>query len=132
MSQNGKWIFWQVIVPILGPIAVSTLIIFAWTTGVPNFAPRIDVILDVSPWALTFYTLTLIGSTLNGFWAKLPDHPALGAALIAVASAVGIYAAFTIIWRHDNNFVPGAPVYLVTIILLIISVGLCYKSQSKI
>ncbi|MFP6731886.1 MAG: hypothetical protein VCD50_17255 [Alphaproteobacteria bacterium] len=128
MSRNKRWFLWQVGVPIFGPIIVSIVIILFWMSGNPNFAPRIDIILDVSPWALTFYTLTLIGSTLNGFWPKLPEHPVLGGALIAVAFVVGIYAAFTIIWRHDNSFTPGVPVYFVAIMLLLTAVGLCYIS----
>ena len=49
MSRNKRWFLWQVGVPIFGPIIVSIVIILFWMSGNPNFAPRIDIILDVSP-----------------------------------------------------------------------------------
>ena len=90
-----------------------------------------SVILDVSPWALTFFTLTLIGSTMNDFWSKLGSHPVLGGAMIVVALCVAIYASFVVIWRHDPAFVAGASVYYASAILLVTAVPLCYVSYTK-
>ena len=63
--------FWQVLAPVLGPILISVLVVFLWSTGQPGFQMDWSIIVDVSPWALTFYTITLIGATMNDFWPKL-------------------------------------------------------------
>jgi hypothetical protein len=128
---EGKWLLWQVAIPLLAPIIVSGVVILAWLSGSPKFSPNIQIAVDVSPWALTFYTLTLIGSTLNEFWPKLTTHVALGLAISLVATAVTLYAAFMVIWRHDPAFVPGRPVYLVALSLLFISVVLCHIGYQK-
>ena len=99
-----------------------------WWTGDKNFAIKWSLIVeDVTPWALTFYAITLIGATMNDFWSKLPSHPVLGVALILTAFAVAIYGAFIVIWRHNSAFTPGTGVYVVTFLLLGISIGLCYR-----
>lgn len=126
-----KWLLWQVLLPIAGPVILAGLIVMGWASGDENFVPNYSIVLDVSPWALTFYALTLIGSTLHVFWRKLSEHPGIGAALIGVAFAVGVYASFIVIWRHDPNFVPGASVYYVTVFLLFASVALCHWGQAK-
>lgn len=131
MTVHWRWLIWQVVVPIAGPIILSGVFVLAWQSGNPNFKPSMKIAVDVSPWALTFYTLALIGSTLNGLWPKISDHPGLGGSLILVAIAVGAYAGFMVIWRHDSTFVPGAPVYFVTGLLLLVAVVLCYKGYSK-
>ncbi len=131
MAIQWKWLFWQVAVPIVGPIVVSAIVILAWMTGSPGFKPDMGIIVDVSPWALTFYMLGLIGSTIEGLWPKLSTHPVLGLSLIVVAFAVGLYAAFIVVWRHDSKFIPGLPVYFVTGLLFICSVALCHAGNSK-
>ena len=70
-----KWLLWRVVIPLLGPIFISLLVILAWTSGRPDFKPSLGIVVDVSPWALTFYALTLIGSTLNELWPKLGKSP---------------------------------------------------------
>jgi hypothetical protein len=128
INWKWKWIFWQVIAPVAGPIMISALVVFAWRSGQNTFKVDWSVVLDVSPWALTFYTITLIGATMNDLWPKLGDHAALGVFLIVVAFSVALYASFIVIWRHDRAFVPGTSVYLVTCLLLAISVVLCHRA----
>ena len=41
-----------------------------WWSGRPDFSLKWDVILDVTPWALIFYSITLIGAALNDL---MPD-----------------------------------------------------------
>ena len=117
--------------PIVGPIAISAIVVLAWWTGQPKFPINWHLLIDdVTPWALTFYTITLIGATMNDLWPKLSNHPVLGVSLIVVAFAVALYAAFIVIWRHgDPNFKPETSVYLVTFILLGISIVLCYNGN---
>jgi hypothetical protein len=131
--MEGKWLFWQVLVPLLAPIIISGIVIIAWSTGVTTFHPNLKIVLDVSPWALTFYSLTLIGGTLNAMWSNLANKSGIGVCLILTAVAVTLYASFMVIWRHDSNFNPGTPVYVVTIFLLVVSVAFChwgYKNRS--
>jgi len=125
--MKWKWILWQVLVPIFGPIIISAIVVLAWWTGQPQFPINWRIIVDVTPWALTFYCITLIGATMNDLWADLLAHPALGLSLMMVALAVALYAAFIVIWRHNPAFVPGTPVYVSTFILLGISIVLCHQ-----
>ncbi len=120
------WLAWQVLVPIFVPVFVSFLVVGAWATGQPNFSSNYSIILDISPWALTFYSLTLIGSTLNIFWDRINSHPILGSATIITAGAVTVYASFMVVWRHDPKFVAGNEVYSVTVILLVVTIILCH------
>jgi hypothetical protein len=124
--MKWHWILWQVLAPIFGPIAISIGVVLLWQTGNPNFRISWPIILDVSPWALTFYCFTLIGTTMNDLWPNFKDRPILVIGLIVVALMVAIYASFMVIWRHDPNFRPGTNVYVVTFIFLGISIPLCY------
>ena len=130
MSWKWDWICWQVIAPIFGPIVISAIVVLAWQSGEPKFVINWHIILDVSPWTLTFYCITLIGASINALWPNLSDHPALVGSLMLVAIAVALYASFIVIWRHDPAFSPGTPVYIVTFILLAISIPLCYKGAN--
>jgi hypothetical protein len=64
---------------------------------------------------------------MNDLWADFSTRAALGVSLILVAVAVALYGAFIVVWRHDPSFTPGIPVYVVTFILLSISIWLCHK-----
>jgi hypothetical protein len=125
---NRRWLFWQVFAPIVGPILISALAVLFWESIEPKFQTKWDVIIDVTPWALTFYTITLIGATMNDLWPKLGDHPTLGVSILIVGFSVGLYAALIVIRRHDPTFVPGTQGYTLTLILLILSVILCHQA----
>lgn len=129
--MQWRWLIWQVVVPVFGPILISLLVIGLWMSGNPDFVPDKRIILDVTPWALAFYTLALVGSSLNGLWPKLSKHTVIGAWLVILALVVMLYAALTVIWRHNGNFVAGAPVYYVTGCLLVLAVVLCHMSYSR-
>jgi hypothetical protein len=131
MNLNWQWLTWQVMMPLGGPIILSWMIILAWQTGNPDFMPRWSVILDVSPWALTFYAISLIGASLNELWARMPAHPHLGWGLIMAAATVAVYTAFMVIWRHNSAFVPGRSVYILSAGMLLVSVALCHSAYSK-
>jgi hypothetical protein len=131
MVLKWKWIFWQVLAPILGPIVISLLAVLAYQSLDPKFIPNWRIIIDVSPWALTFYTVTLIGATMTDLWPKLGQHSMLGVSLILVAFSVAGYAALIVIFRHNSGFVPGTEVYIVTFILLGISVVLCHQASAS-
>jgi len=127
-NWQWKWIIWQVVAPILGPLAISAGVALLWSTGDPGFSINWQVIIDeVTPSALTFYAITLIGATMNDLWPKLSDHPVLGSSLMVTAFAVALYGAFIVIWRHNSQFTAGKPVYVVTFVLLGISIYLCHK-----
>ena len=109
-NLQWKWIIWQVAVPILSPIGMSVIFVYLWESGQPGFIIRWPIIIDVSPWALIFYSTTLIGATMHDFSPKFSDHQALGYSLIATAIAVVLYAGFIVIWRHDPKWNPGVAV----------------------
>ena len=130
-TLQWRWLTWQVFIPIFGPIVLSGVIILLWMSSRPYFMPNLSIIMDVSPWALTFYSLTLIGATLNELWPKFSNHRSLGVWLICVAFAVGLYASFIVVWRHDDSFTPTpAGVYFVTLLLLMAAVALCHMGYS--
>jgi hypothetical protein len=131
VKLNRPWLVWQVMVPLVGPVALSWLIILAWQTGNPDFTPRWSVILDVSPWALTFYAIALIGAALNELWPTISVHPHLGGGLIFIATTVATYTAFMVIWRHNSAFVPSRNIYIPSVFMLLITVALCHSVHSK-
>lgn len=130
MALQRRWLFWQVAVPLLGPAVISAIFILLWMSGNPGFKPSISLILDISPWALVFYTLTLLGATLNELWPNVSQHQMLGGSMGVTAFAVGVYAAFIVIWRHNATWQPGGPVYVVTGVLLAVSVFLSHAGYA--
>lgn len=126
-----KWILWQVVVPIVGPIGMSALAAVLWWTGRPDFHIDWHVIVYISPWALIFYAITLIGAALNDLMPDFSNRPGIGVSLILAAVAVSLYAGFMVIWRHEANFAAGTAVWVVTFILLAISVGLCHSEAAE-
>jgi len=97
MEINWQWLLWQVGVPLGGPVVLSCLIVLLWQTGMPDFVPQWSVVLDTSPWTLTFYTLALIGAALNELWPRISAQKALGGSLIGLASLAQIFVAFLLI-----------------------------------
>jgi len=131
MELNWQWLLWQVAVPLGGPIALSCLIILLWQTGMPDFVPQWSIILDASPWTITFYTLALIGATLNDLWPHISAQKALGGWLIALASFAQIYTAFLVLWRHNTTFIPNHSVYVCAACMLVLAIALCHVAHSK-
>lgn len=127
MKIDWRWLITQFLLPVVGPILVGLAVVAAWSTRPgDDFAIRWDVVLDVTPKALTFYNLTLICVTLNAFRPKLAEHPVLGVFTGLTALPVVVYHAFTVIWRHDENYQPDANVYMVTLVLTGVTVALCH------
>src|SRR5215472_17639370 len=123
-----RWILWQVAIPILGPIGMSAIFLLAWKTGEPpdwaiKWHPIIE---DVTPWALIFYSMTLIGATIDDFLPKFSAHIPFGVSLAVVAIAVTVYASFIVIWHQDANWHVRSPVYYVTGFLLVLSIVMCH------
>jgi hypothetical protein len=59
-TWQWDWITWQVLAPILGPILISSVVVLLWQTGTRNFPIKWGIVVDVTPWALTFYCITLL------------------------------------------------------------------------
>jgi hypothetical protein len=114
-------------VPIFGPVVLSLAFIGLWSTGDPAFVPDYaNAIAEVTPWALIFYSIALLGSTLHAFWPILNRYAVLGTVMIVEAIAVCVYAGFIAVWRHDLAFQPGVGVYATTVILLVATVSTCH------
>lgn len=127
-ARMVKWVVWQVGAPLLGPVIVSAVVVFFWWTLDDGFhfewAPIWE---DVTPWALTFYAITLIGATMDDFLPKWQEHKVLGWGMIAVGAASAIYSAMLVLARINLHTKPGTGVYVATFILVIISIGVCYR-----
>jgi len=106
-----QWLTLQVILPLIGPIAVSFVVALLWQTGQPKFQIDTGVIVDITPWAMTFFAVALIGGGFHDIWLALALHRALFIFLLVDAAAVLIYASFIVIWRHQTGWVPPPSVY---------------------
>jgi hypothetical protein len=126
--MNWNWLFWQVAAPLLGPILLSAIVALFWWTGVQGFLIEWHVVLDLSPWAMTFFGLTLLSATMSNLWEKWRDHPVLFLSLLMTSFAIALYASFIVIWRHDPHFTPGRAVYTVCGILLVLCIYLCHRA----
>lgn len=131
MEINWQWLLWQVGVPLGGPIVLSSMIVLEWRMGNPDFIPQWNVILDTSPWTLTFYTLALIGAALNELWPRISTQKTLGGWLIGLASFAQIHASFLVVWRHNNTFVPNQSVYTCSTCMLLMAVVLGHEAYSR-
>jgi len=120
-----RWFVVQVAIPLLGPVLLSALFAFAWATGQPAFSPRLEIIADITPSALTFYSLALLSITLSGFWHKVQDSPFVTLTAILVAVLVAVYYSFTIVWRHAQDYAPTAETYYVTLVLTAVTIIIC-------
>ncbi|HEU0222474.1 MAG TPA: hypothetical protein VFR34_09750 [Paracoccaceae bacterium] len=124
------WVLWQVTVPVLGPFVLAAGILALWATGAPAFQPNYGTLIAyVSPWALTVYSLTLLGSTFHALVPKLGTHPALGVAMLVLLMVVGVYAAFIAVWQHDPGFRPSGEVYTVAGVLLFVTIVLGHQGH---
>jgi len=128
-AWNWSWILWQVMAPLFGPIAVSILAVLAWQSGNPQFAINWDLMVDLTPWALTVYAMTLIGATVNDLWPKISTHPALGGSLMTIALMACCYDAMMVIWRHNTPFTSGIPVWIVTSFFVAITIPCCHHAS---
>ena len=131
MEINWQWLLWQVGVPLGGPIALSWLIVLLWQTGMPDFVPQWNIVLDASPWTLTFYTLALFGAALNELWPRISAQKLLGGLLIGLASLAQIFVAFLVVWRHNVAYTPNRNVYLCAVGMLLGAVLLSHDAYSK-
>ena len=121
------WFLGEVVVPLLGPVVLAMMFIGLWSTGASGFTPDYGIVLDnLSPWVLTVYALTLIGSTFNDLGSKMGQNVLLVCSLATVALVVGVYAAFIAVWQHDSRWSPDAYVYTVSAVLLLVSIALSY------
>jgi hypothetical protein len=126
---DWKWLLWQVGLPLGAPILLSAVFVYFWWTLTSNFIPALSVVIDLTPWALATYVLTLIGTTIRTFVNRWAEQPKLGAALAVVAFADTVYYAFMVIQRHDASFTPSPSVYYTMAILVFASIILCYRAR---
>lgn len=130
-NLDWKWLWWQVGLPLFAPILLSIVFALFWWSLSPGFMPKVEVLVDLTPWALATYALTLIGTTLGSFWNRMAQHRALGTSLLAVAGVDTIYYAFMVIRRHDPAFAATSeyPAYFVTAMLVAAAIVLCYRAR---
>ena len=129
MSPKSRWFLWNFAAPVFGPIVLSGLFVILWMPLKKNFTPDFGIIVDVTPWAITFYTITLIGSTVDVVWEVISKQIGKAVGLVVIVLAVLVYTSNTIIRRHDTDFVLGPEVYIVPLIFMGLAVYLCYKCR---
>jgi hypothetical protein len=136
---DKEWVVLQVVLPIFGPIVVSLMVVGLWLSLDPTFKPRFMPILDVGPWALMVYTVTLLFTSLQGILPNSQQHRALTWSMIVVAVVVTIYAGCMELRRQQapapsaDASAPAAVLiphtaYYVAVLLLLVSVYLCHQA----
>ncbi|MFU7529093.1 hypothetical protein [Qipengyuania sp. ASV99] len=131
-AKMKRWLMWNFLAPLAGPLAVSMLFMLAWKLGEPEFEISIARWLDISPWALVTYTVTLIGSNFDDYFRAEKPFDSLviqsGLCLLAIV----VFGAFITIWAQDPDWKPTARIYIPTVILLVASVRVCYVMQKRV
>src|SRR5260221_14721051 len=127
-TWKWKWLIVQVFAPLGIPIFVSALAAAVWELGQPSFHMDMKVVADITPWALVFFTMALLGGGFYDLWADWTGRPVLSISLMSIAFIVLIYASFIVIWRHSPTFVPGTGVYMLAFIMLSAAVGLFHEA----
>ena len=111
-----KWLGLQVGLPLLGPIVLSLIIAVGVKTLQPDLPLSRDVIVDVTPWALIFFTMALLGGGIHDYWsagARLPAAMRPPVAVIiflfVVGAAVLIYVSLIV---FSDSSIPAVPASL--------------------
>ncbi len=126
-AANKSWLAWEVLVPIGVPIVMTMVIDLMQQTG-PHPPPfSLEVLVDLTPWTLTFFSLTLIAHSLRRLWPHIEAQKVPFVAIIGVAFVVALYAGFIVQWRHET-WKPDLRVYSVAAILTLVSVWFCHAS----
>jgi len=77
------------------------------------------VIADVTPWALIFFTMALLGGAFHDIWPTLGSHKILFGVLLLETIVVFMYIDHTVSWRLQNPGVePDRGVWLAAFIML--------------
>jgi hypothetical protein len=128
-----EWAFWQVVAPLGTPIFFSFLAVLFWELGPQPFTIKWDLILDSSPWALSFFSLTLIGAALHDLSiAKRLGIRGLGGILGVIGVFIGFFANDLVVWRQTiPNYAPELPIYCVAIFVLAVSIYFCHKAANE-
>ena len=127
MKPDWRWLGFQVGVPLLLPALLSALFVLAWKSLDASFVPDWRLVVDLTPWAIAVYSLTLIGGAFDRAWGRLDRGPLSLLWLCAFANAV--YYSFLVIRRHDPQFMVHAGAYYVTAMLMVLSVIICYRAR---
>ena len=145
LSPSGaflRWLWWQVIVPLAGPILLAVIVAYTWMSIEPSFQLDWSILIDITPWAVTFFCIGLVGSTMDLLWDLLTKTPAAGTdaakwsrviylfvGLGFSAFTVAGYNALMIIARHKPGYVAPTVTWMVTGVLAVMSIALSYNGQ---
>ena len=125
MPKLTRWHVFQVVLPIGGPILLSLIFVGFERAGRPEFEPSLAVIVDLTPRALTFYTLALICVTLSDFWPHISRHKVVGASTVFIGALVSALYAKIVVWRHDAAYEPSGGAFVVASILTLAAIYFC-------
>jgi hypothetical protein len=129
-NWKWSWLSFQVLSPLVGPIAVS-LIAWLLLTTTDNVPLSWKVIADVTPWALIFFTMALLGGAFHDIWPNMGSHQILFGFLIAETIVVFMYIEQNVSWRLQHPGVePGQGVWVAAFIMLGASVLTCHEAAA--
>jgi hypothetical protein len=124
-----RWLSWNALIPTFGPTLFSLLVIGMWKTGDPSTELNLTRVADLTPWALCFFALTLIGSSYSDLDRSLKNaYPTIVGWMLAVGAGALLYASVISLLKLKGFDVARAPVYYVTGALWIGAVTVCHWS----
>ena len=120
-----KWLFFQVGLPLIGPVVIGAAVAVLWLTGASGFEVQWPIIVDTTPRALTFYNIVLLTSTAYAHQDTVVNNLTRLLQFILIGFASALYHSFTVIWRHDPEYTLTTQVYVMALILTVLTIVIC-------
>ena len=120
-----KWLFFQVGLPLIGPVVIGAGVAVLWLTGASSFEVQWPIIVDTTPRALTFYNIVLLTSTAYAHQDTVVNNLTRLLQFILIGFASALYHSFTVIWRHDPEYTLTTQVYVMALILTVLTIVIC-------
>lgn len=130
-SVDWKWLAKNVGLPILAPIFLAGMMVFVWGLGDSNFSPDPWLVIDLTPWAISIYVLTLFGMHAAEIVDNRRGYPwTTGIAAVSWLANVLVFAVM-VVWRHDSAWKPDNDLYVFVVILGAVAIYSCYQLRER-
>lgn len=125
-----KWGFigWEVGFPIGVPVALALMVMLFWETGPTPMPFSWKVVFDLTPWTLTFFAITLLSSSLRRLQAAGTMREPMFWMTLVLAGVSALYFGLLVIFRHTPNYEPGKGAYVISSILCVAAIQVCYAT----
>lgn len=127
-TWKWHWIAWEVFFPLGMPVLMAGLVMILWATGPMPLPLAWSVVIDITPWTLTFFAVTLLSTSLRRSRANEAVRDGLFWVLLLQAAISAFYFSCFVIWRHVHNYNPGVGAYFLSTILALSAVRTCHAN----